>query len=646
VEINPQKQVRSENPVFSFPDTLNNSSGNKSISNSPNYQPDNLQSTFPLPEGGKVTVEILYSEAAENSQIDLQLRQPNQETLIEYANHNAGFTWVSPDYLANTDFEIGIYWYWENEGTLYQGSEAGAEVSSLGFGEYFIGFEAAGDDWDYNELVVRVKIETCLPIVFIDPPNISTGETATVTVKKQFYDGRIEAFDAGQLFEYGMMEGCAAGVLISGSDTSNYFNSVTQPVTFLAADSLENDEETVKIGVGVVEQNPSSKMKTKSNVFTQTKNLLKDKKDTKTKDDEIIIDAIIIGSCFGGDFESDKVSNSDLTVLNDNYEIEIINPTKDAEEWITAEPKMPEVICKAKLKNYDKGEVTFEWEYWISYTLLRHKFKSIDTLMRRTGKIQICGKSYSNNSEITSWEVPFDKDSLKYVLLTVKQPQIPGWTRYGGDNSEKRTSWNEGDEIFFGGDVFLQITAKNNKGKIKGFKQQNSGKIHGKNPFPQDVLNYITSKEFKAIVKHEALSEQFNENYINKYNEKGYPIYGPPNGYGLAQIDNPPPLEMDLWNWKSNLNRGKSIYDDKKVDAYNFMQNHPNTYTEEMLLKCAFQKYNMYGYEEETKIIHYFWKWDNYQRKWVDDEYIIARTKAKGFKERYGITIWNIYKGL
>ncbi|MBL1155914.1 MAG: hypothetical protein HND40_11150 [Ignavibacteriota bacterium] len=55
-----------------------------------------------------------------------------------------------------------------------------------------------------------------------------------------------------------------------------------------------------------------------------------------------------------------------------------------------------------------------------------------------------------------------------------------------------------------------------------------------------------------------------------------------------------------IWNWKTNLNRGKSIYDDKRIDAYNFIQNHPNTYTEEMLLKCAFQKYNMYGYEKVT----------------------------------------------
>ena len=306
MEINPQNQIKGENQVFSFPDTLNNVTGSKSISDSPQYQPDNLQSTFALPEGGRVTVEILFSEAAENSQIDLQLRQPNQETLIEYANQNVGYTCVSPDYSENTIFELGIYWYWENEGILYQGIEAGAEVTSLGFGEYKIGFEAAGDDWDYNELVVKVKIETYLPIVFIDPPNISTGETATITVRKQYYDGRIEDFDSGQMFEFGMMEGCAAGVIISGSDTSDYFNGVPQPVTFLAADSLENEEESVRIGVGVVEQNPASKLQNRTKDLTDAKNLFREEKNTAIEDDENNIESIIIGTCFGGDFLSDK----------------------------------------------------------------------------------------------------------------------------------------------------------------------------------------------------------------------------------------------------------------------------------------------------------------------------------------------------
>jgi hypothetical protein len=477
--------------------------------------------------------------------------------------------------------------------------------------------------------------------------------TTKITFKKRHLDGTLEDIDTTMTFEVGILDDCTLGSInINGIDT-NYYYGATQPVYFIADSSA--DSGTVLIRAALIEGGSSSKMirgnlgqeqseqtktaKRYNIVLNKNTNCYKNKNNNELLGDNprsffcqtvYSVDAFGVGSL----------------VVGKRYEIEILTPIINSEEWITKESEMPDVVCEAKLMNYDNGKITFEWEYWISYTLLRHEFKKIDTLMRRTGKIQICGKSYSNNSETTTWTVPFDKDSLKYVLLTVKQPEIPSWAQYEGDNNEKRTSWDEGDEIFFGGDVFLQITAKNNNGNIIGFKQQNSGRILGKNPFLQDVLNYITSNEFKAIVKHEAKSKQFNETYINKYNEKGYPIYGPPNGYGLAQIDNPPPLEMDLWNWKSNLNRGKSIYDDKKIDAYNFMEKHPNTYTEEMLLKCAFQKYNMYGYEEKTKTMHYFWRWDNYQGKWVDDEHIKERSDKKGFKERDGITIWNIYKKL
>ncbi len=488
---------------------------------------------------------------------------------------------------------------------------------------------------EYDTVIIKPALYDL--IVETDPKIIAPGDTAIVTVKRRT-DYGIEEFNQDQSFDVWIVEGSNYGFLLD-SLTGNSGSSLTDAVNrfrIVANDSVDVDSTKIVVRVITETGNVSTRL-TKNNVSKNDEVKIENSNLNDKEKEPVQTDWIVFGETLEG------FGN---VVLEDKYEIEILNPNNNSEEWITIEPKMPDVICKAKLKNYDKGNVTFDWEYWVSYKLLRHKFQKVDTLMRRTGKIQICGKSYSNNSEITSWTVPFDRDSLNYVLLTVKQPEIPGWDRYGGDNNEKRISWDEGDEIFFGGDVFLQITAKNNYGNIIGFKQQNSGRILGKNPFPQDVLNSITSNEFKAIVKHEALSKQFNENYINKYNEKGYPKYGPPNGYGLAQIDNPPPLEMDLWNWKSNLNRGKSIYDDKKIDAYNFMQNHPNTYTEEMLLKCAFQKYNMYGYEEKTKITHYFWRWNDKKGIWVDDEYIIERTKALGFKQRYGITIWNIYKSL
>jgi hypothetical protein len=487
-------------------------------------------------------------------------------------------------------------------------------------------------------------------IVETDPKIIAPGDTAIVTVKRRT-DYGTEEFNSDQSFDVWIVEGSNYGLLLD-SLTGNSGSSLTGAVNrfrIVANDSIDVDSTKISIKVTTEESVISARL-TRDN----TKTNITERAQTENNDDETILP-----DWFVPPGETTLLEGFGDVVLENKYEIEILNPIHNSEEWITKEPKMPDVICKAKLKNYDKGNITFEWEYWTSYILFRHAYSTADTLMRRTGKVEIQGKSYTNNSEVTTWTVPFKKDSLKYVLFTVKQPEIPDWSKYGGDNNEKRTVWNEGDDIFIGGDVFVQVTAKNTQGKIIGFKQQNSGTILGECPTLDEVLNHITSKEFKAIVKHESKSKQFNtqdtDQYYKtfkgwlegwKYNKKGYPRYGPPNGYGLAQVDNPPPLEMDLWNWKSNLNRGKSIYDDAKTNAFSFMEKHSNTYTEEMLIKCAFQKYNMGGYEESTGITHYFWRWDDYKGQWVDDEYIIERTKKNGFKERYGITIWNIYKSL
>ncbi len=254
VEVNPVQPLQGENPIVIFPDSIYGGNGDRSVSNNPQYISDNPQSTIILPTGGTVTVRIISSEAAGDAKIDLLQNQPEQQTLTEYANHNLGFNWTSQSYPPGTNVEFGIYWYWNYYGTIYEGNEAGAIVTQLGANKYEIGFEAAGDDWDYNELVIQVTIEDFELLVDINPSEISTGETAVVTVRKQFYDGRIEDFPADQLFEFGMMEGCVAGGLVSGTDTAAYFNGVTQPILFVAADSLENDEETVRIGVGLVEQ--------------------------------------------------------------------------------------------------------------------------------------------------------------------------------------------------------------------------------------------------------------------------------------------------------------------------------------------------------------------------------------------------------
>ena len=64
----------------------------------------------------------------------------------------------------------------------------------------------------------------------------------------------MEDFPPGTLFEIGMLEGCAAGLIHAAGDSSNYFYGVTQPIYFKAAETIEGESDTVKLLVGLIEQ--------------------------------------------------------------------------------------------------------------------------------------------------------------------------------------------------------------------------------------------------------------------------------------------------------------------------------------------------------------------------------------------------------
>ena len=43
----------------------------------------------------------------------------------------------------------------------------------------------------------------------------------------------------------------------------------------------------------------------------------------------------------------------------------------------------------------------------------------------------------------------------------------------------------------------------------------------------------------------------------------GRPLYGPPSGFGVSQVDPPPDWPADFWDWQDNAQAGIGVYDDK-----------------------------------------------------------------------------------
>lgn len=55
--------------------------------------------------------------------------------------------------------------------------------------------------------------------------------------------------------------------------------------------------------------------------------------------------------------------------------------------------------------------------------------------------------------------------------------------------------------------------------------------------------------------------------YCNQSANWGFPVYGPPAGYGVMQLDPTPGLN-DLWNWQTGVTNGKNMLDIKSAAAY------------------------------------------------------------------------------
>ena len=369
--------------------------------------------------------------------------------------------------------------------------------------------------------------------------------------------------------------------------------------------------------------------------------------------------------CFLSAFQSEKYKDVEVVVGN-KYEIEILEPITNDIEWITDEPKMPEVICKARLKNYDKGEVTFEWEYWVSYEINRVNWPNLDDVCTRTGKIKFKGTSTSFNSQITTWLVEFKRSSCEVAYLKARDYKT------NQDCEKTIYQWNEGEDVFIGGNVYIQVIAKNPSGRILGLKTLDNLKILGTNPDDITVLTGIDDK-LKAVIYEETMHtyDQFNRKDINKnypnirflagsiFNKKGFPQYGPPNGIGLGQIDNPAATELQLWNWKANRERSEELLNGYFTSASSYVWRIRNnkylrgekylyTYKDENNVEFRIGYHNATDLSEDDILKDAFQRYNTGrpQQKWVPDD--PTKTDSPGHWQRinnieYGNRVFGFY---
>ncbi|MCB0488634.1 MAG: hypothetical protein KDC99_09155 [Cyclobacteriaceae bacterium] len=112
--------------------------------------------------------------------------------------------------------------------------------------------------------------------------------------------------------------------------------------------------------------------------------------------------------------------------------------------------------------------------------------------------------------------------------------------------------------------------------------------IRGSNPSEQQVKNYLTQQGYNGIwfltklIRQESSFMQFwpGLNFQKNWNDRfqhGIPKWGDPHGWGLMQLDllnnEQRPSAQELWDWKSNIDRGYQFLTGEKWTMVNTNMN-------------------------------------------------------------------------
>lgn len=131
-----------------------------------------------------------------------------------------------------------------------------------------------------------------------------------------------------------------------------------------------------------------------------------------------------------------------------------------------------------------------------------------------------------------------------------------------------------------------------------------SSSIRADNPSKSTIRGRLTEIPLQVIAYMESRFIQFDNT--------GLPLFGPPRGFGIMQLDTPPPSATDIWDWGSNVSKGISLHQAKKGEVARHFANiyaaNPKApkLSQEMMSQALYQYYNG----------GFYWDWDAASKAW------------------------------
>ena len=343
----------------------------------------------------------------------------------------------------------------------------------------------------------------------------------------------------------------------------------------------------------------------------------------------------------------------EFRITNLSPEVRIIEPEEDwSDQMISGIPEMPELNFDAEVINLvTNNPLEFLWEFNVEYSLNRFGVENGNRFeyCPRVGQCTFSGNSTDLNTNTTNWIVNFNQEFA--TCLAKNNERVLPINTLDCTSNDQTTDWGADEDIFIGGSVSLNVRVPVSSGDTLFASADSIFSILGQNPTPNNVRNGIEIP-YQVILYHESLPRwaQFNTRNRNDYNGIGMPVYGFPNGYGIAQIDRPVASPQQLWNWNSNRERGLEIFQEKEAQARTYLNRLSNRQinpapkfeiepnSEELLLREQFQRYNGGRY----------WDWQllNSRNPNQGGRWVPIAANAFNLDEPYGTILWELYQNV
>jgi hypothetical protein len=129
--------------------------------------------------------------------------------------------------------------------------------------------------------------------------------------------------------------------------------------------------------------------------------------------------------------------------------------------------------------------------------------------------------------------------------------------------------------------------------------------ILGDNPTKASIRAAIGDTQLCVIA--------YKESRFRQFDNTGLSLFGPPNGFGVMQLDNPiRPTSQQLWNWRLNVFGGVGLYNKKRLEVTQHFNNIYVQHPEAPHLTAEQSKLALYQYYNGG----WYWAWQSSKKSW------------------------------